>query len=74
MLRDVHPGSRFFSILDHGSRGQKGTGFRIRHTAKIQSQPVEGLNPAEELLIVPTVDENLRVVLHTVRQHSANKK
>jgi hypothetical protein len=64
----------FFSswITDPGVKKETYSGSETLE--KIQSQPVEGLNPAEELLIVPTVDENLRVVLHTVRQHSANKK
>ena len=37
------------------------------------TSPVEGLDPAEEFLVVPAVDENLRVVLHTVRQHPEHR-
>jgi hypothetical protein len=30
--------------------------------------PVEGLHPCEELVVVAHVDENLRVVLHTLHE------
>ncbi len=41
MIRDVRSGPQFFPIPDPESRGQKGTGSRIRNTAEDNNYFVE---------------------------------